>query len=263
MTNPFLRHSFEFIGGFKLEKHNCLLQAEEEWFESYETRKFEAGLVALEFANAIANEMKITGEEALKLIEQAQAGGDSVSLLMRYPKQMRDVIQLKHLDQNFVPAVATLALQSRVSSSWLLGQAENLEEAFGLEFSNLGQMEEELNYFSGLPSESLSSLQIDHMDELHQALSAQSVWVRSFTRKLSRATVLELVNYIGSERRGWIEPSPAPEEVVTLGESSPSTEASLDEGTELTGTNAITPSKARVTAMKSTHTKAGRVALPA
>ena len=194
MTNPFLQHSSERVGPFKLEKYDCLLQAEEEWFEQYETRKFEAGLVALEFANAIASELNITGEEALKLIEQAQSNEGSVSLLMKYPKQMRDIIQLKHLDANFIPSVATLAIQSRVSSDWLVEQTDNLAEALNIKVLDLDQMQEAVTYLSSFDIDTLSSLQIERLDELQQALSIQSVWVRSFTRRLSRKIVLSLVN---------------------------------------------------------------------
>ena len=98
MTNPFLQHTFEIIGGLKLERHEGLLQGEEEWFERYESRKFEAGLTALEFANAIAKDLNVTGQEALALIESAQQGGTSVDMLMKYPQEMRSVLKVKELD---------------------------------------------------------------------------------------------------------------------------------------------------------------------
>lgn len=263
MTNPFLRHTFENIGGFEIARHMCLLQCEEEWFEGYETRKFEAGLVALEFKDNLAKSMGISGEAVMTLLERAQLGDTSASnAVLEHATDLRPIMAVKRLDETFIPSIATMAIQSRCSIAWLEAQAANLEEGLGIVLLSPEAMSAEFAALSAAKIEDLSIEEIERKDDLQTALSIGTVWVRSLTRKLPRSTVLKIATFMSGERREWKELSHIGGEPVDLGNSSPSTAPSSNEGTELTGMTATTQSKKQGFRTKSSGIRTGAVALP-
>lgn len=122
------------IAVFKLKSYGSLLKRELSWFEEVATNRINAVLPLYKLAKKISQDKNISEDEALIIVKNLD-DSQYENILYAYSEDLAAIKSNTYSETDFNADIATMFLQSRVSTSVLSEVAEQLFEDYGVEYN--------------------------------------------------------------------------------------------------------------------------------